>query len=161
MEAGLCFLPGTISALRSAALAQPPSRTMESGREGGVQAVWKILAMLWLCLINMMIVIKINNIFVYFDKYWIHNQKQIQSDDETNRLFYYHWEVPHCVEVSPAGVACNPRDARVKGVTITISPTDDQPPPRQEGEGVAIPWLRQNRDGAGVRGRWREQLHTW
>ena len=58
------------------------------------------------------------------------------------------------MEVSPAGVASNPGDARVKGVTRTISsPTDDQPPPRQEGEAVAIPSLRQIRDGAGVGGR--------
>ena len=64
------------------------------------------------------------------------------------------------MEVSPAGVASNPRYARIKGVNITISPTDDQPPPRQEGEAVARPWLRQIRDGAGVGGRAREQLHT-
>ena len=64
------------------------------------------------------------------------------------------WEAPHCVEVSPAGVACNPRDARVKIATTT----DDQPPPRQEGEAVAFPSLRQIRDGAEVGGR--EQLHT-
>ena len=70
------------------------------------------------------------------------------------------WEAPHCVEVSPAGVACNPRDARVKNDRIIVSPTDDQPPPRQEGEAVVSPFLRQLRDEAGVRGRWREQLHT-
>ena len=65
------------------------------------------------------------------------------------------------MEVSPAGVASNPGDARVKGVkTKTKSPTDDQPPPRQEGEAVARPWLRQIRDGAGVGGRAREQLHA-
>ena len=65
------------------------------------------------------------------------------------------------MEVSPAGVACSPRDARIKDVRTTIpSPTDDHPPPRQEGEGVASPWLRQVRDGAGVRGRAREQFHT-
>ena len=52
------------------------------------------------------------------------------------------WEAPHCVEVSPAGVACNPRDARVKIVVTIESPTDDQPPPRQEGEAVVRPWLR-------------------
>ena len=63
------------------------------------------------------------------------------------------------MEVSPAGVASNPRDARVKLITI-ISPTDDQPPPRQEEEAVARPWLRQWRDGAGVEGRAREQLHA-
>ena len=61
------------------------------------------------------------------------------------------------MEVSPAGVASNPRDARIK---TTKSPTDDQPPPRQEGEAVARPWLRQIRDGAGVGGREREQLYT-
>ena len=65
------------------------------------------------------------------------------------------------MEVSPAGVASNPRDARIKGVKTTISsPTDDQPPPRQEGEAVARPCLRQIRDGAGVGGRAREHLHT-
>ena len=69
------------------------------------------------------------------------------------------WEAPHCVEVSPAGVACNPRDARVKEVIRRISsPTDDQPPPRQEGEAVVRPSMRQLGDGAGVGGR--EQLHT-
>ena len=61
--------------------------------------------------------------------------------------------------VSPAGVACNPRDARVKGATIP-SPTGDQPPPRQEREAVAFPWFRKVRDEAGVGGREREQLHT-
>ena len=70
-------------------------------------------------------------------------------------------EAPHRVEVSPAGVASTPRDAGVKSVfTIISSPTDDQPPPRQEGEAVAEPSLRQIRDGAGVGGRAREQLHT-
>ena len=63
------------------------------------------------------------------------------------------------MEVSPAGVASNPRYASVKGDKILIySPTDDQPPPRQEGETVAISPLRQIRDGAGVRGREREQF---
>ena len=32
----------------------------------------------------------------------------------------FHWEAPHSVEGSPAGVACNPRDARVNGVKTTI-----------------------------------------
>ena len=70
----------------------------------------------------------------------------------------HNWdEAPHRVEGSPAGVACHPRDARVK-VDTTVSPTDDQPPPRQEGEAVAMPCLRQIRDEAGAGGR--EQLHT-
>ena len=64
------------------------------------------------------------------------------------------------MEVSPAGVACNPREARVKGVRNKSSPTDDQPPPRQEGEAVAMPCLRQLRDGAGVGGRAREQFNA-
>ena len=64
------------------------------------------------------------------------------------------------MEVSPAGVACNPRDARVKSVSIPPSPTDDQPPPRQEREAVVHSWLRQVRDGAGFGGGAREQLHT-
>ena len=60
---------------------------------------------------------------------------------------------PHIVEVSPAGVACHPREAGVKVVKTTIiSPADDHPPPRQEGEGVARPWMRKIRDGAGGRG---------
>ena len=63
------------------------------------------------------------------------------------------------MEVSPAGVASNPRDARVKVDIRRISPTDDQPPPRQEGEAVAIPCLRQVRDEAGVGGRKREQFN--
>ena len=63
------------------------------------------------------------------------------------------------MEVSPAGVASNPRDAKVKYRQITfLSPTDDQPPPRQEGEAEANPSLRQIRDGAGVGAR--EQLHA-
>ena len=64
------------------------------------------------------------------------------------------------MEVSPAGVASNPRDARLIVVRKIKSPTDDQPPPRQEGEAVAIHSLRQIRDGAGVGGRAREQLDT-
>ena len=59
---------------------------------------------------------------------------------------------PHIVEVSPAGVACHPREAGVKGVRKITSPADDHPPPRQEGEAVAIPWLRKIRDGAAGRG---------
>ena len=43
---------------------------------------------------------------------------------------------------------------------ITNSPTDDQPPPRQEGEAGTRPWLGQIRDGAGVGGREREQFDT-
>ena len=65
---------------------------------------------------------------------------------------------PHIVEVGPAGVACHPREAGVKDVRTIQSPTDDQPPPRQEGEGVESPWLRKIRDGAGG-GGW-EQLDT-
>ena len=66
------------------------------------------------------------------------------------------------MEGSPAGVACNPRYARVKVARIAriLPPTDDQPPPRQEGEAVPKPFLRQIRDGAGVGGRVREQLDT-
>ena len=46
------------------------------------------------------------------------------------------------------------------GVTIiTNSPTDDQPPPRQEGEAVESPWLRQVRNKAGVGERAREQFN--
>ena len=62
---------------------------------------------------------------------------------------------PHRVEVSPDGVACCPREARIKS-RIVESPTYDQSPPRQEGEGVTRPWMRKIRDGAGGRG-W-EQL---
>ena len=58
--------------------------------------------------------------------------------------------------MSPAGVACHPREAGVKVVRTIPSPADDHPPPRQEGEAVASPWLRKIRDGAGGRG-W-EQL---
>ena len=66
---------------------------------------------------------------------------------------------PHIVEGSPAVVACDPREARVKVVIIFIfSPTDNQPPPRQEGKAVARPWLRQVRDEAGVGGRAREDF---
>ena len=62
------------------------------------------------------------------------------------------------MEVNPAGVASNPRDARVKGMRTIPSPTDDQPPPRQEGEAVKMPSMRQVRDEAGVGGRAREQF---
>ena len=65
---------------------------------------------------------------------------------------------PHRVEVSPVSVACHPREAGVKDVRAIKSPTDDQPPPRQEGEAVEFPWLRQIRDGAGG-GGW-EQFDT-
>ena len=41
------------------------------------------------------------------------------------------------------------------------SPTDNKHSPRQEGEAVAMPRLRQIRDGAGVGGRAREQLNTF
>ena len=66
-----------------------------------------------------------------------------------------HWEAPHLVEGSPAGVACDPGDAGVKVVSIETS-TNHKPPPRKEGEAVVLPWLRQVRDGAGVGGRARE-----
>ena len=84
-----------------------------------------------------------------------------QSDDEKSRFVSYSCEAPHSVEESPAGVACDPRYAAVKVVPRTIpSPTDDQPPPRQKGEAVVSPLLRKIRDGAGVGGRAREQLHV-
>ena len=80
------------------------------------------------------------------------------------RLVFDYWEAPHSVEGSPAGVACNPGNAGVEVATSVIrtisSPTDDQPPPREEGEAVAIPSIRQVRDGAGVGGRAREQLNA-
>ena len=119
-------LPGTISAVSLVAMFAPPSNTIESGREGGVQAVWVHLSILWL--------------------YFV-------------RCETFYWQAPHGVEWSPAGVACDPRNARVKKRSIIPSPTDDQPPPRQEREAVVKPWLRQIRDGAGVGGR--EQFHTW
>ena len=79
---------------------------------------------------------------------------QEQSDDEKSRQ-------PHIVEGSPAGVACNPRNAGVKvRLMIIFSPTDNQPPPRQKGEAVVRPCLRKIGDGAGVGGRAREELHT-
>ena len=68
-------------------------------------------------------------------------------------------EAPHLVEVSPAGVAYNPRYARVEDAT-TVIPTRDQPPSRQEGEPVSISCLRQIRDEAGVGGRAGKYLHT-
>ena len=75
-------------------------------------------------------------------------------------IMKHNWdEAPHRVEVSPAGVACNPRDARVEDAT-TVIPTGDQPPSRQEGEAVSISCLRQIRDEAGVGGRAGKYLHT-
>ena len=71
----------------------------------------------------------------------------------------YSEEAPHSEEGSPTSVACSPGNASVEEVVGVISsPTDDQPPPRQEGEAVARPFFRQIRDGAGVGGRAREQL---
>ena len=70
-------------------------------------------------------------------------------------------EAPHRVEVSPAGVACNPRDAGVKCLlTKTLAPADDQPPPRQERDAGKKPLFRQVRDGAAVGRRAREQFHA-
>ena len=75
-------------------------------------------------------------------------------------IMNHNWdEAPHCVEGSPDSVACNPRDARVEVATI-VSPTDNQLPPRQEGEAVRIPCLRQIRDKAGVGRGARKYLHT-
>ena len=54
--------------------------------------------------------------------------------------------------MSPAGVACHPREAGGKFRTTIPPPADDHLPPRQEGEGVARPWFRKIRDGAGGRG---------
>ena len=70
------------------------------------------------------------------------------------------WEAPHCVKVSPAGVAWDPRNARVS-IATKGPPTDDQPPPRQEGEAVGTPCFRQLWDRAGDRERAREQLDAW
>ena len=75
-------------------------------------------------------------------------------------------QAPHGKEVGPFSVACNPRDARVNS---PVSPADDQPPPRQEGEAVLTPRAIQVRDRAGIRaragiiarGRAREQLSVW
>ena len=71
---------------------------------------------------------------------------------------WYYWNSPHNVEPvegSPAGVACKPMNAGVEDLRSTRvkSTADDQPPPRQEGEAVVLPWLRQGRDGAGFGGR--------
>ena len=74
---------------------------------------------------------------------------------------------PHCVEQIPAGVACNPRNAGAKKVVLAAknviaiqhSSTDNQPPTREEGEGVAHPWLWEVGDGAGVGGGAGEQLN--
>ena len=61
----------------------------------------------------------------------------------------------------PAVVASSPIYTRAKAISVTIySSTDNEPPPRQERDAVASPWLRQIRDSAGVRGRAREQFHT-
>ena len=67
-------------------------------------------------------------------------------------------ETPHGVEGSPGCVACNPRYARVKG-GIIITSTNNKPPPRQEGEAVALSWSRQVRDGAGGGGGAGEQFN--
>ena len=67
---------------------------------------------------------------------------------------------PHGVEGGPAVIACNPRVAGVEAVRTIVSTTDNQPPPRQEGETVVISWLRQVRDGASGRMRAREQLNV-
>ena len=64
----------------------------------------------------------------------------------------------HRVEVSPAGVACNPRNARVKSIRTIPAPTDDQAAPRQEGEAGAHPRMRQFGDEAGVGRRAGEQF---
>ena len=99
---------------------------------------------------------------------WARNRgrcpRRVISSRHTGIGFYiswlWLWVAPHIVEVSPAGVACHPREAGVKvdqRRTIMISsPADDHPPPRQEGEAVERPWLRKIRDGAGG-GGW-EQL---
>ena len=61
------------------------------------------------------------------------------------------------MEESPAGVACNPRNAEAKDViAIVSSSTHHQSPPRQEGETVTRTWLTQIRDEAGVRRRARK-----
>ena len=63
-------------------------------------------------------------------------------------------DLPHGKDSRPACVSCNPRQARVKEVPFLIAAsTDSQPPPRPKGEAVEISWLRQVRDGAGVRRR--------
>ena len=77
-------LPGTISAVSSVALVWPPSNTIESGREVGVQATWRHLGWLWFC----------------FRK--------------CDRGEAFYWDAPHGVEWSPAGVACSPGNARVR-----------------------------------------------
>ena len=67
-------------------------------------------------------------------------------------------ETPHIVERGPCCVVYNPRYARVK-VGAIITSTNNKPPPRQEGEAVAISWSRQVRDGAGGGGRAGEQFN--
>ena len=71
------------------------------------------------------------------------------------------WAAPYVVKMRPAVVASSPIYTRGMGISGTICPsTDNEPPPRQERDAVALPWLRQIRDSAGVRGRAREQFHT-
>ena len=67
-----------------------------------------------------------------------------------------HWEAPHLVEGSPAGVACDPGETGVEGISSIIYASTDHQTNRKEGEAVVYPRSRQIRDGAGVRRRSRE-----
>ena len=48
---------------------------------------------------------------------------------------------PHCAKNGPSGVACDPRYA-----VVSCSPTNDQPPPREERDAVVIPCSRKIRN---------------
>ena len=60
-------------------------------------------------------------------------------------------KLPQGVEHSPACVSKNPRNAGFDGFKIINSPADKQHPTRQEGEAMAMSWVREVRDVAGVR----------
>ena len=95
---------------------------------------------------------------IFYGRSW--KVPEVTSISDSFVLIWY-CDSLHRVEVIPTVIASNPRDARVKGVSIVVSPTDDQSQPTREGEGGPHPRLRQVRDVAGVGGRAGEQFHTW
>ena len=124
---------GTISAKSNAfsppsAPSPPPSNTIESGRDGGAQAVWQVLPSLW-------------NGNMFLRHSWEAPHVVEQS--------------PAGVACHPRDTSVEGRskDESVNQFHLIKSPTNDQPPPRQKGKAVTTPWLRQRRDGAGIGGR--------
>ena len=104
---------GTVSAVNAAALPKPPRSTMVLGREGGVQAVCSVLAILRFCVFHNLNLSPIDYGYRSMHPSNVYTSQLIVC---LKMVVRHYLEAPHVVEMSPAVVACSPRDAGAKVV---------------------------------------------